>query len=86
MINLNQKRPRLLPMDWYKIGSSALFVILGGFIIIRYLIASQKRYFTPLIMGGLIFAYGLYRVISAYRNLRRLLREAKESENKGMMQ
>lgn len=70
-------------MDWYKIGSSALFVILGGFIIIRYLVASQKRYVTPLIMGGLIFAYGLYRVISAYRNLRRLL---KESENKDILQ
>jgi hypothetical protein len=77
--------PRLLklsPLDWYKLLSSVAFVVLGGFIIIRFLSASSKRYVTPLIIGGLIFAYGLYRLIAAYRNLHRLLNASKESPKK----
>ncbi len=76
---LRPKRVKLSPLDWYKIGSSILFVVLGGFIIIRYLIATQKRFATPLIIGGLIFAYGIYRIIAAYRNLRRILKDKEDS-------
>jgi hypothetical protein len=72
MISPNRPILKLSPMDWYKLGSSLLFVILGGFIIVRFLLASPRRYVTPLIMGGLILAYGLYRVIAAYRNLREI--------------
>ena len=71
---IKPKRVRLSTLDWYKIGSSIAFVVLGGFIVIRYLISSQKKYATPLIIGGLILAYGAYRVIYAYRNLRRVLK------------
>jgi hypothetical protein len=76
---IKPKRVRLSPLDWYKIGSSFLFVVLGGFIIVRFLISSQKRYATPLIIGGLIFAYGIYRVIAAYRNLRRILKNSQDN-------
>jgi hypothetical protein len=54
-------------------------MVLGGFIIVRYLISSQKKYATPLIIGGLIFAYGIYRVIAAYRNLRRTLKDSQDN-------
>lgn len=58
-----------------------MFVILGGFIIIRFLIASPEKYVRLLIIGGLIFVYGIFRFISAYRNLRRLLKTSKEPPN-----
>jgi hypothetical protein len=76
---ISPKRARLLPLDWYKIGSSILFVVLGGFIIVRYLVSLQKKYATPLIIGGLILAYGIYRVIAAYRNLRRILKDSRDN-------
>jgi uncharacterized membrane protein HdeD (DUF308 family) len=76
---INPKRVRLSPLDWYKIGSSILFVVLGGFIVVRFIISSQKKYATPLIIGGLIFAYGIYRVIAAFRNLRRVLKNSRDN-------
>jgi len=72
-------RPKISPLDWYKIGSSVLFVVLGGFLIFRFLFASaEKRFITTLILGGLIFGYGIFRLWLAYRSLRRIFRAAKE--------
>jgi len=71
MIDTDRLTPKLSPMDWYKIGSSILFIILGSFILIRVLV--RKGTVTELILGGLILVYGLYRVWSAARNLKRLL-------------
>jgi uncharacterized membrane protein HdeD (DUF308 family) len=72
-------RPKISPLDWYKLGSSVLFVVLGGFLVFRYLFAATgKRFITSILLGGLILGYGIFRLWLAYRNLRRIFRAAKE--------
>ena len=79
MINPEHLKPKLSPLDWYKLGSSVLFVVLGGFLIFRFLFAAAgKRFITSLLLGGLIFGYGVFRLWLAFRNLRKLLRNAQE--------
>jgi hypothetical protein len=74
MIDTDRLRPKLSPLDWYKLGSSVLFAVLGGFVLIRALIRHPAQgMVTQLLLGGLIFLYGGYRLWAAYRNLRRLL-------------
>jgi uncharacterized membrane protein HdeD (DUF308 family) len=72
-------RPKLSPLDWYKLGSSVLFVVLGGFLVFRYLFAPPgKRFITALVLGLLILGYGVFRLWLAYRSLRRIFRATKE--------
>jgi hypothetical protein len=66
-------------MDWYKLGSSLLFIVLGGFLFFRFIFTTQKRFWTQLILGGLILTYGIYRLIGAYRNLRRILQDSQNT-------
>lgn len=82
MMDTDRLRPRLSPLDWYKLGSSVLFVGLGGFILVRALLTLGRRgSITQIVLGGLIFLYGLYRIWAAIRNLRRLQREAREEQD-----
>jgi hypothetical protein len=82
MINPEHLKPKLSPLDWYKLGSSVLFVILGGFLIFRFLFAAAgKRFITTLLLGGLIFGYGIFRLRLAYRSLRRIFRASQEPPN-----
>jgi uncharacterized membrane protein HdeD (DUF308 family) len=78
MYNPKRKKIRLSPLDWYKLFSSFLFLALGGFLFFRFFFATQKRFWTQLILGGLILGYGIYRLIAAYRNLRRVLSDQNE--------
>jgi uncharacterized membrane protein HdeD (DUF308 family) len=79
MINPEHLKPKLSPLDWYKLGSSVLFVVLGGFLVFRFLFAATgKRFITALVLGLLILGYGIFRLWLAYRSLRRAFREPKE--------
>jgi hypothetical protein len=78
MIDPERITPKLSPLDWYKVGSSILFIALGGFILIRGLV--RKGTVTELLLGGLILVYGGYRVWMAARTLRRLRARSGEQD------
>ena len=83
MIDPNRLRPKISPFDWYRLGSGVLFFVLGGYLIFRYIFTpATKRFVTPLVLGGLIIIYGVFRFWMSFRNFRRMLKNQKDTENK----
>ena len=83
MIDIDRLRPRLSPLDYWRIGASILFLGFGGYFFVRFIISrirGQPHAWTELIFGGLILLYGIYRLWSGWRFIKRLRQEADEEK------
>ena len=83
MIDTDRLRPRISPLDIWRIGASLLFVAFGGYFIVTFIIhrlGHHPRAWTQLMLGGLILLYGIYRLVSGWRNYRRMREDAEESK------
>lgn len=81
MIDVNRLRPRISPLDVWRIVTSFLFVGFGVYFVGRFLfqvLSGRPAMWSQLLLGGLILLYGLYRVWSAGRNYRRMQEELRQ--------
>jgi hypothetical protein len=84
MIDTDRLRPRIGPLDVWRIGASFLFLGFGGYFIVTFLLSltgSKHRPWSQLLLGGLILLYGLYRLISGFRNYRLMIAEGKSNQS-----
>ena len=78
MIDTDRLRPRLGPLEIWRIGASFLFLGFGGYFTATFLLSllrPQHRPWSQLLLGVLIMLYGLYRLLSGLRNYRRISAE-----------
>jgi hypothetical protein len=83
MIDTDRLRPKISPLDIWRIGASIVFVGFGAYFSVRFAISrlsGTPHAWTELILGLLILLYGLYRLIAAWRYFKRTRQEAAEDK------
>jgi hypothetical protein len=83
MLDSNRYRPKVTPLDVWRIGASILFFAFGGYFVTTYLLSLGKpvhRTLTQLILGCLVLLYGVYRLVAGIHNWRRLTQEPHDEE------
>jgi hypothetical protein len=78
MLDSDHYRPKITPLDTWRVGASILFLAFGGYFIVNFLVHLGKpvhRTWTQLMLGCLVLLYGVYRLVSGIRNWRRMTRE-----------
>jgi hypothetical protein len=84
MLDSDRLRPKISPLDVWRVGASILFLAFGGYFIVTFLLSLGRevhRTWTQLILGCLVLLYGVYRLWSGLRNWRRLTREPQDRVN-----
>jgi TRAP-type C4-dicarboxylate transport system permease small subunit len=75
MLDTDRLRPKLSPLDIWRIGASFMFLAFGGYFAVTFLLSLRHdphRPWSQLLLGVLILLYGAYRVAAAWRTWRRL--------------
>jgi len=83
MLDSDRLRPKVSPLDVWRIGASVMFLAFGGYFIVTFLLSLGKeahRTWTQLMLGCLVLLYGVYRLVSGLRNWRRLTREPSQDD------
>ena len=78
MIDTDRLRPKISPLDVWRLASSFVFVGFGVYFVVRFLLRigrSQPLVWSQLLFGVLILLYGVYRLWGARRNYRRMQEE-----------
>jgi len=78
MIDTDRLRPRISPLDVWRIGASFIFVGFGAYFILVFLYHLARpphRTYTQLLLGILILTYGVWRLWSGLHNYRLMRRD-----------
>ena len=67
MLDSDRLRPKISPLDVWRVGASVLFLVFGGYFIVTFLLSLGRevhRPWTQLMLGCLVLLYGVYRLVS----------------------